>query len=114
MAEGCLHFSIEGCSGGIGGWVTGVYQGGIELFDDEPVPRLQSGDHPLERQLVCWHVDEHQASVDQIKGLCGQWIGANVVALDLNGSVGKRGTLHEKAWVDIGDQHLAGLPAALC
>ena len=58
-------------------------------------------------------MDEHQAGVDQVKCLCGQWIGANVMALDLNRRVVKRREHCEKARVDIGDQDMAGGAAAL-
>src|SRR5215469_9001380 len=108
LTEGSLHFPIEGCFVGIGGRVTEVDKGAIEVFDDEPAPRLQSRHHLLERLLACWHMDEYQAGVDQVECLRGQWIGANVVALDLKRSVVKRREHCEKARVDIGNQDMAG------
>ncbi len=51
--------------------------------------------------------------MDQVKGLCGQWIGDNVVALDLNRGLLKRIALQEKARVNVGDQDMAAGATAL-
>jgi hypothetical protein len=59
-------------------------------------------------------MDEHQAGVDQIKGLCRQGITANVVALDFNMRLGKRSVLNEIVRVDVGDQDVARRATALC
>src|SRR5579859_403649 len=112
LTEGRLHFLIERCFLGIDGRVTEVEKGAIKVFDDEPASRLQSRHHPLKRLLVCWHMDEYQAGVDQVKGLRGQWIGANVVALDLKRTVIKCRQHAEKARVDVGHEDMADLPAA--
>jgi hypothetical protein len=55
----------------------------------------------------------HETGVNQIKGLCGQGIGATVVALDLYMRLGKRCQHAKHVRVDVGDQDMAGGAAAL-
>src|SRR5437868_14707225 len=59
-------------------------------------------------------MEEYQAGVDEVKGLCGQGIGDNVMTLGLNHGPVKRSTLHEKAQVDVSDQHMAAETTSLC
>src|SRR5260370_30037940 len=107
------HFLKERRGSSICRRIPGVDKGRIEIFHDEPASWLESGYHPLESLLACWHVDEYQPGVDQVKGLCGHWIGANIVARDLNNGLVKGRKLQEKARVDGGDEDSTGGAAAL-
>ncbi|HEX6110126.1 MAG TPA: hypothetical protein VFZ02_12005 [Ktedonobacteraceae bacterium] len=108
-----MHFLVERRRSSICGRGTAVHHRDIVVLEDEPASWLQSRHHLLQCQFACRQMDEYQPGMDQVKGLSRYWIGDNVVALDLNRGLVKRCKLREKAWVDVGDQNMAGCTAAL-
>ena len=77
---------------------------GIIVLDNKPASRLERADETLERCITLWHMNEHEARMNEIEGGFGQRIGAHIMTAHFEIGATR---IREEARIDVRREHVA-------
>ena len=95
---------------GIGAGERAINEHRVVVLDNQPTTRLQRARKARNRRLALWHVNEHQARMDEIERSIGEWIKADIMTTHFEIAAA---FLSQGPRIDIGHQHMTFWPDAL-